>query len=60
MTASADRTKRHMSRQSYTTTGDMTLASGAESFNDDVVGADKGSSKNVQLQEGSKGISAYG
>jgi hypothetical protein len=38
----------------------MTLTPGAASFNDDVVDSDAGASQNVQLQDGSKGISAYG
>jgi hypothetical protein len=38
----------------------MTLASGAASFNDDVVDSGEEAAQSVQLQDGSKGISAYG
>ncbi len=60
MTASADRTKRHMSRRSYTTTGGMTLASGEESFNDDVVGADKEAATTFSYRRGQRAFQRMG
>jgi hypothetical protein len=38
----------------------MTLTPGAASFNDDVVDSEGGVTGQLQLQDGSNGISAYG